>query len=227
METEVSLLEPALPAELPILLLDEMVVFPYMVVPLSVGEEDSELINAVVAGDRFLGCVMRQPAPEQSSDSEPPLYEVGCAVQLHKMMQMPDESRRILLRGVTRIRIEEFTQVEPYRIARITELEETTADESDEEIQALRQSLLNTFEEITALSPGLPEEAVIQALNVPNLSMLTDLIASALDIDMQTKQKMLEMTDVAERLAAVHKAAHEQLVRLQAADASLPTSNRK
>ncbi len=217
MEIEAPLPEPTLPAELPILPVNEMVVFPYMVVPIAVGEEDSELINAVAAGDRFLGCIMRQPAPEQASDSEPPLHEVGCAAQLHRMMQMPDDSRRILLRGVTRIRIGELTQVEPYRIAKITELAETPADESDEEIQALRQSLLNTFEEIIELSPGMPEEAVIQALNVPNLSMLTDLIASALDIDIQTKQQMLEMTDVAERLAAVHKAAHEQLVRLQAA----------
>ncbi len=218
MAPELSVPQSALPAELPILPLNEMVIFPYMVVPIAVGEADSELINAVVAGDRFLGCVMRQPRSEQSSDSEPPLYKVGCAVQLHKMMQMPDDSRRILLRGVARIRIEEFTQVEPYRIARITELQETAADESDEEIQALRQSLLNTFEEITSLSPGLPEEAVIQALNVPNLSMLTDLIASALDIDMHDKQKMLEMTDVAERLRAVHLAAHEQLVRCALAD---------
>ncbi|MCK4324163.1 MAG: LON peptidase substrate-binding domain-containing protein, partial [Armatimonadetes bacterium] len=164
MELEAPLSETALPGELAILPVDEMVVFPYMVVPIAVGEGDSELINAVVAGDRFLGCVMRQPAPEQASDSEPPFYEVGCAVQLHKMIQMPDDSRRILLRGVTRIRIEEFTQVEPYRIAKITELVETPADESDEEIQALRQSLLNTFEEIIELSPGMPEEAVIQAL---------------------------------------------------------------
>ncbi len=217
MEFETPLPEPALPAELPILPVNEIVVFPYMVVPVAVGESDSELINAVVDDDRFLACVMRQPAPEQASDSEPPLYEVGCAAQLHKMMQMPDDSRRILLRGVTRIRIEQFTQLEPYRIARITELVETPANESDEEIQALRQSLLNTFEEIIKLSPGMPEEAVIQALNVPNLSMLTDLIASALDIDIQAKQQMLEMTDVAQRLTAVHKAAHEQLVRLQTA----------
>ncbi len=217
MELEAPLTEPALPAELPILPVNDIVVFPYMVMPIAVGEDESELINAVVAGDRFLGCVMRQPASEQASDGEPPLYEVGCAAQLHKMMQMPDDSQRILLRGVTRIRIEELTQVEPYRIAKVAELEESLADESDEEIQALRQSLLNTFEEIIELSPGMPEEAVIQALNVPNLSMLTDLIASVLDIDIQAKQQMLQMTDVAERLVAVHKAAHEQLVRLQTA----------
>jgi len=69
MEIEASLSEPVLPAELPILPVNEIVVFPYMVVPVAVGEEDSELINAVVAGDRFLGCVMRQPISEQASDS--------------------------------------------------------------------------------------------------------------------------------------------------------------
>ncbi len=217
MEPDGTILEASLPAELPILTIDDMVIFPHMIVPLVVRETDAELVNAVVAGDRFLGCVTRQPESEEAIGEQPPLHRIGCATQLHKMLQMPDETRRILIRGVVRIRIDEFIATEPYQVARVTVLEDIEVDESDEEIQALKQSLLNTFEEIVELSPALPEEAFVQALNVPDISMLGDLVVSALEVSLSARQEILESVDVRQRLALVHKAAHEQLIRLQAA----------
>ncbi len=207
--------EVSLPPELPILAVTDLVVFPHMMVPLVVREDDAELINAVVAGDRFLGCVARQPAGEESTGEEP-MYQIGSVAHLHKMLQMPDETRRILIRGVARIRIDEFIQTTPYRVARVRVLEDIATDESDEEVQTLRQSLLDTFEQIVALS-GLPDEAYVQALNVPEISVLSDLVGSALEVDLAVRQEMLETVDVRRRLTLVHKAAHEQLVRLQAA----------
>ncbi len=217
MEPDGTILEASLPAELPILTIDDMVIFPHMIVPLVVRETDAELVNAVVAGDRFLGCVTRQPESEETIGEQPPMPRIGCATQLHKMLQMPDETRRILIRGVVRMRIDEFTQTEPYQVARVTVLKDIEVDESDEEIQALKQSLLNTFEEIVELSPALPEEAFVQALNVSHVSMLGDLVVSALDVSLPARQEILESVDVRQRLSLVHKAAHEQLVRLQAA----------
>ncbi len=215
MESQDLIPEVSLPSELPILAVTDLVVFPHMMVPLVVREDDAELVNAVVAGDRFLGCVTRQPAGEEST-GEGPMYQIGSVAHLHKMLQMPDETRRILIRGVARIRIDESIQTTPYRVARVTVLEDIATDESDEQVQALRQSLLDTFEQIVALS-GLPEEAFVQALNVPEISVLSDLVGSALEVDLAVRQEMLETADVRRRLTLVHKAAHEQLVRLQAA----------
>ncbi len=217
MEPDGDIPEAVLPAELPILPVNEVVIFPHMIVPLVIREGDAELIDAVAAGDRFLGCVTRQPGPEETAGERPPMYQVGCVAQLHKMLQMPDDNRRILVRGVARIRVDQFAQTEPFRRAEVTVLEDIEADESDEEIQALKQSLLNSFEEIVELSPGLPEEAFVQALNVPSISMLCDLVGSALEVSFPTKQEMLATVDVRRRLKLVHQAAHEQLIRQQSA----------
>ena len=167
--------EITIPEHLPILPLNEGIVYPHMIAPLAVQARDVPLVDAVVSGNRLLGVVARRPQPEGESPSEPEsLYDVGSATVVQKMLQLPDESRRLLIRGTARIRLEEYVQTEPFRIARISVIQE--ADEDSEEIQARTQSLLNTFQQIVQLSVILPEEAYLQALNVPTRSALCDLV---------------------------------------------------
>ncbi len=213
--------EITVPEQLPILPVSDAVVYPYMMAPLSVRSDDVPLVDAVVSGDRLLGVVVQSPESdrEEAEGSSPPgagqLYDIGCAAIVQKMLQMPDESRRLLIRGVARIRIEEYVQTEPFRIARVSAIEEIEPE--GEQVEAWAQSLLDTFQQIVDASPALPEEAYLQALNVPSRAALCDLIASALDIDVLTKQKILETTNVADRLQIVSGAVHRELARLQAA----------
>lgn len=213
--------EITVPEQLPILPVSDAVVYPYMMAPLAVRSDDVPLVDAVVSGDRLLGVVVQSPESdrEEAEGSSPPgagqLYDIGCAAIVQKMLQMPDESRRLLIRGVARIRIEEYVQTEPFRIARVSAIEEIEPE--GEQVEALAQSLLDTFQQIVDASPALPEEAYLQALNVPSRAALCDLIASALDIDILTKQEILETTNVADRLQIVSGAVHRELARLQAA----------
>ena len=173
--------------------------------------------KTIVFEERYEG---RKPEEELAeSEEETPaelVYDVGSVTVVQKMLQLPDESRRLLIRGAARIRIEEYVQTEPFQIARVSVIKDV--DEDGEEIQAMAQSLINTFQQIVQLSPILPEEAYLQALNVPSRSGLCDLAASALDVDVQVKQAILEAANVGERLRLVNQAVHEELVRLQAAE---------
>ncbi len=213
--------EITVPEQLPILPVSDAVVYPYMMAPLAVRSDDAPLVDAVVSGNRLLGVVVQLPESDrkEAEGSLPPgagqLYDIGCAAIVQKMLQMPDESRRLLIRGVARIRIEEYVQTEPFRIARVSAIEEIEPE--DEQVEVLAQSLLETFQQIVDASPALPEEAYLQALNVPSRAALCDLVASALDIDISTKQKILETANVADRLSIVSGAAHRELARLQAA----------
>ncbi len=210
--------EIAIPDELPILGLTDAVLYPHMMVPVAVRSGDMALIDAVVSGNRLLGAVAHHRPVEQSESEADTAreYDVGCAAIVQKMLQLPDESRRVLIRGIARIHIDEYVQTEPFRTARVSAIADV--DEDSEEMQAMSQSLLNTFQQIVELSPSLPEEAYLQALNVPDRSALCDLVASALDIDIDSKQKILEAADVGRRLGLVNQYAHEELARLEAAE---------
>lgn len=210
--------EIGIPDQLPILGLTDAVLYPHMMAPLAVRSADMALVDAVVSSNRLLGVVVHRPPDEESeSEADAPLqYDVGCAAIVQKMLQLPDESRRLLIRGIARIHIDEYVQTQPFRIARVSAI--TDVDKDSEEMEAMTQSLLNTFQEIVRLASALPEEAYLQALNVPNRSALCDLVASALDIDIASKQEILEAANVGRRLELVNQYAHEELARLQAAE---------
>jgi ATP-dependent Lon protease len=188
----------SLPEVLPILSLSDIVIFPTQIAPLLVETADSiQLIDDVVAGDRLLGVVLqRQPDVEKPTPRD--LYEMGCAVRLLKMLKFPDNTVRVLVQGLWRIRIKEYETTTPYLRARFEVCKDIK--EQSVELDALVRNAQSQFREIVKLSPSLSEQDKVTALNPENPSHLADLIAYNLNLSLQERQHLLETVSVKERL---------------------------
>jgi ATP-dependent Lon protease len=187
-----------LPATLPLLPLKETVVFPGSLTPLAIGQERSvRLIEDVVGGDRLLALVT-----VRNEESDVPgwddLYEVGTAALVHKMIRVPDGSLRILAQGLRRIRRERPVMDDPYLIGEFVEL----PDEGGEsrEVEALTRNVQSLFARVIGMVAYLPEELQIAAANAEDASTLCHLVASTLRLKTEEKQRLLEETNVEQRL---------------------------
>jgi ATP-dependent Lon protease len=187
-----------IPDTLPILPLRETVVFPDTVTPLAVGQERSvKLIDDVLHKDKMIGlATIRNSEVETAGPDD--IFEVGTAAIIHKMLKVPDGSLRILVQGIKRIKIVKYTVADPYLVARVEPLEDRI--DRTKEVEALSRNLQNVFTKIIGLVPYLPEELQMAASNVDDPSALCYLIASAIKINTEEKQELLEETDVEKRL---------------------------
>lgn len=192
---------PDIPSELSLLPLRDSVVYPMLIAPLSVGRPQSvQLIDeAVASNNRIIGVVaQRDPTIEVPSPDD--VYHFGCAVIIRTLVKMPD-GIRLIVQGVSRLRIKEVLQTEPYLRARVEVVEEqpVKAEQSDE-VEALRRTIASLFERSISLSPALPDElrSLTQAVQEPNV--MADLIAAHMTFGVEDKQRILEAVDVRERL---------------------------
>jgi ATP-dependent Lon protease len=188
----------SVPEVLPILGLSDIVIFPGMVAPLLVETSQSiHLIDDVVGGDRLLGVVL-QRKPEVENPLPQDMHEVGCAARVLKMLKFPDNTVRVLVEGLWRIRIKEYETQQPYLRAKI-ELQRDVTEESIE-LSALTRNAQSQFQEIVKLSPAMADQVKIAALNTENPGHLTDLIVVNLNLSLPERQQMLETRSVKERL---------------------------
>ncbi|MEZ5126212.1 MAG: endopeptidase La [Thermoleophilia bacterium] len=189
---------PEIPGTLPVLPLKDTVVYPDMMVPLTIGQERSlRLMDDVMAGDRLLAFVA-----SKNSEIEVPgpddLYSVGTVGLAHKMVKLPDGTMRVLVQGMRRVRIDHYVRETPYLAADITPLEDVVP--SGREVEALRSSLLNLFSRIVALVPYLPEELQDAAANISEPGPLTFFIVGTVRLKVEDKQPLLEENDVEKRM---------------------------
>jgi len=189
------------PATLPVLPLKETVVFPDSMTPLAIGQERSiKLVEDAVSGERALGLVT-----VRNSEADPPgwddLYDIGTAATIHKMMRVPDGTLRILVTGTRRIHLEGRVQDEPYLVGEFSELPDVL--EESREVEALTRNVQGLFARVIGLVPYLPEELQLAAANVEDPSALCNLVASTMRLKTDEKQRLLELTDVQERLRSV------------------------
>ena len=188
----------SLPASLPILGLSDIVIFPGMVAPLLVETPQSiKLIDDVVAGDRLLGVAL-QRKPEAENPTPEEMHEVGCAARLLKMLKFPDNTVRVLVEGLWRIRIKDYVNHDPYLSAKFELMKDVTEDTV--ELTAMMRNAQGQFQEIIKLSPALSEQVKIAALNTEDPGHFTDLVAVNLNLNLDERQKLLETTSVKERL---------------------------
>ncbi|HXI82698.1 MAG TPA: endopeptidase La [Verrucomicrobiae bacterium] len=187
-----------LPTRLPILPLSDVVVFPHMVAPLLVSNPQSiHLIDEVVAGNRLLAVTLQtdpdleQPRPDQ-------LLPYGCVARVMRMLKFPDDSVRVLIQGLKRMRIVRVESDKPYLQAEVAPLD----DELDPTLvtSALARNAGNLFQEIINLSPSLPDELKVAVVNIEDPSKLADVIAANLNVPLQEKQRLLEATSIKTRL---------------------------
>ncbi len=187
-----------IPGTLPVLPLRDTVVFPDTMIPLTIGQERSiKLIDDVLANDRLLVLVASKNA-EVEAPGPTDLYPVGTVAMAHKMVKLPDNTMRILVQGLRRVRVDRFVEEEPYLKADITEIDDIVVE--SKEVDALRANLLSVFSKIVGLVPYLPEELEMAAANIEEPGALAFLIASTMRIKTEEKEELLEESNVEERL---------------------------
>src|SRR5256885_7547676 len=197
------------PATLPVLPLKDTVVFLESVTPLAIGQERSiKLVEEVVSGDRMLALVtVKEQEAEHPGWDE--LYLVGTAAVIHKMIKVPDGTLRILVQGMSRIRLDRPLQEDPYLVGEFVELPDEL--EQTREVEALTRNVQNLFARVIGLVPYLPEELQVAAANVDDPSALANLVASTLRLKTEEKQRLLELTDVEARLREISAILNREL----------------
>src|SRR5678815_3808268 len=147
-----------IPAELPILPVRDAVIFPNAVIPLNVGRESSvKLINDVQQGDGML-VVLTQRDKRVDTPGPGDLYEIGTVSMVHRAMKTPENNLFLIVMGVARVSVHEFTQFEPYLRAKIKTVQDEKEDENSVDFQALRRTVVSQFERVVKLSPQLPDD---------------------------------------------------------------------
>lgn len=188
----------AVPDVLPVLGLSDIVIFPGMVAPLLVETAQSiRLIDDVVEGDRLLAVVLQKNAESQNPMPEE-MWEHGCAARVLKMMKFPDNTVRILIEGLWRIRITDYETLSPYLRAHV----EVLKDEVDGSVElvALTRNAHQQFQEIIKLSPSISEQVKVAALNTDAPGTLSDIIATNLNLSLDERQELIRVNQVKERL---------------------------
>ncbi|MBP1699571.1 MAG: lon [Deltaproteobacteria bacterium] len=191
-----------IPDELPILPLRGTVLYPDLILPIMVGRKKSvKLIDDAMDSDRIIG-VITQKRSEIEDPRETDLYSVGVAALILRMIRELDGSQRVIVQGVSRMKVKEYIQREPYYKARSEVIDEGLVQ--GVEIEALMMNLKNLFQRAVELAPYLTTELGTMVSNIKSPSILADLIASNLNISTTEKQGILETFDVRERLTKVH-----------------------
>ncbi|MFQ5352806.1 MAG: LON peptidase substrate-binding domain-containing protein, partial [Candidatus Binatia bacterium] len=188
----------AVARELPVLPLRGVAVFPSAVVPLLISRDSSlALVEEALLGDRVIA-LNAQRAAEIDDPGPSDVYPRGCAGRILKMLKYPDGSIRILVQGVRRLELGEFLQVKPYLRATVTLLQDR--DDSGVEVAAMKTRALQSFARLVELTPYIPDELQVVAVNIRSPGKVADLIAANLNLPVEEKQAILETLEVRPRL---------------------------
>ncbi len=198
-EEEESLKNVKVPETVPILPLRNTVLFPGVILPITVGRDKSlKLINKAYNNEELLGAVS-QVDPNNEDPGEEDLYRTGTIAQIIKILEMPDGSTSVIIQGKKRFHLDQLTDSEPYLQARISELKEKKREATGKEFEAIVSSLKDLSLKIIKLSSNIPQEASFAVKNIENSTFLINFICSNSDIDLEDKQKLLENDDIKER----------------------------
>lgn len=198
-EEEQEMSRSSIPDELPILTLRNTVLFPGVVLPITIGRDASlQLVRDAFSGDKLIGVVAQRKSNIENPDPEE-LHHVGTVATVLRLLKMPDGSKSIVIQGKRRFRIDEFAQHEPYFRARVEPYPETLEEEEEIRLQALIRSIKESAIEIVTLSPNLPSEAAEAIQHIDSPTFLIHFIASNLEIDVTGKQTLLESHSLVDR----------------------------
>jgi ATP-dependent Lon protease len=204
-----------IPDILAVLPLKDVVVFPYIILPLSVSREKSiNAVDAALAEQRIIMLVAQKDAQNDTPRPDD-LYTVGTVAAIMRMLKLPDGRIRLLVQGLSRARIDSFLAEEPYLKAKITRLEESALpEELPPEHEALLRSVKQNLEKSVSLGKNISPEVMVIAGNLDDPARLADLAASNLDLKLEDAQKILESTDAIERLRLVNDSLAKEITVL-------------
>ena len=205
---------PNIPSELPVLPLRGTVVYPLTMVPLNVGQPRSiKLVDeAATSPSRMIALItikndqVEEPGPDD-------VYRVGTVAFIHRLLRAPDGTVRLIVQGLERVRLEEFTATEPYLRARLQVLTDILEKNLQEE--ALVRNTIELFRRLVSLAPYLPEELLVAAMNAEDARQLAYIIAMSIRMELQDAQALLELDSVADKLTKLDALISKELEVLE------------
>lgn len=198
-EDEERLNAEEMPNTLAILPLRNTVLFPGVVIPITVGRDKSiKLIKEANNGDKVIGVVAQKDAQVEDPQVDD-LNVTGTVAKILRVFRMPDGNTTVIIQGQKRFDIQEFTQEEPYFKAVVSSFHETKPSKGDKEFAALVESVKDVALQIIKDSPNIPSEASFAIKNIESDSFLVNFVASNMNIDVKEKQKLLEQPNLEER----------------------------
>src|SRR5436305_1650273 len=187
-----------IPDNLPVLPLKDIVIYPFAVQPLGVGQERSiRLIADVMRGDRLVVLVAQKSAEIEQAGSDD-IFKIGTVSRVARMIRMPDGTIQIIVQGLERVDIGEFTQEKPYLAAHVTI--RTDTQEVDNETEAIKRNVVNYFQRLVALVQNVPEGVAAATLNLEEPRQVVYVIATFMQMELELRQKLLELDSVRAKL---------------------------
>jgi ATP-dependent Lon protease len=200
-----------IPADLPVLPLRDMVVFPFIIAPLSVARDLSiQAVDRALSENRMILLLAQRDKDEEEPKAED-LHEIGTVAVIMRMLKLPDERIRVLVQGVCRARVKEFTALRPHLTAKIERIADQAYDGASIEKEALVRSVKRALERASSLGKSLPSEVLVIASNLEDPGRLADLVASNLELKVDEAQEVLEIIDPVERLKRVHDLVQKEM----------------
>jgi len=192
-----------IPSELPLLPVRDMVIFPFMIIPLFVGRERSiAAVEAALAADRMiLLCSQKDVALEEPGLAD--IFPVGTVAMIMRMLKLPDGRLKVLVQGMSKARVVAQTEQRGYFNVRVESLEEEEPAEISVEIEALIRTVRDQLSQLYGLGKSLPGEVMMAVENMESPGALADLVASHLGLKGGNSQALLEVLDPVERLRQV------------------------
>ena len=199
------------PKELPVLMLRDIVVFPYMVVPLFVGREKSKnAVDQALSSHRMILLVTQKSAEVEDPKADD-VYGIGTVALIMRMLKLPDGRIRILAQGLVRGKIESLQEDQSHATAKLQVLHDPDESEKPIEVEALVRNVRTDLDKASALGKNIPPEVMIIAANVEEPGRLADLTAANLELKVKEAQRILEVTEPFERLKRVYELLTKEL----------------
>jgi len=209
-EEERALTESEVPESLPILPLKNTVLFPGVVVPITVGRDRSlRLVKDAYAADKIIGVVTQKDMNIEEPGYED-LHRIGTVAQILKLIKMPDGTRSIVIQGKSLFQIEEFTEEQPYFKATTVSYPKQM-DIEGVELDASVRNIKETAANIINKSPNIPSEAAVAVNNINSPVFLLNFIASNLNVDLTEKQRLLEQQEFSANLRDIMSFLEQEL----------------
>lgn len=216
-EEEENINKQEFPEELPILPLRNNVLFPGVVIPITVGRDKSiRLIQDANRGNKIIGVVSQKDQEEESPEFED-LHKVGTVAQILRLLKMPDGSSTVIIQGKRRFEIVQPVSTEPYMKANTKLLVEERIDTNNQEMDVMIKSIKDLAVQIIQESPNIPSEASFAIGNIDSPTFLVNFISSNMNADVSKKQEMLDELNVEKRAMMVleHLTLEVQLLEMK------------
>ncbi len=196
--------EPIIPETLPLLPIRDVVVYPYMILPLFVGREPSiKAVNEALSKDRLIFLAGQKEITEENPSADA-IFPVGTVAMIMRMRRLPDGRIKILVQGLSKGTVLEYKQDKPFFVVKIKQIKEPTITRESVEVEALMRTVKEQLEKVISLGRMLSPDILMVVDDINDAGRLADLIASNLGLKVEDGQEILELHDPTDRLKKIH-----------------------